>query len=278
MTGQEYEHLVADYLRKHGYNGVRVTQASGDFGVDVIAYKGGRKYAVQCKYYTGAVGVSSVQEVVAGKAYYRCEEAMVVTNSTFTAAAEKLAAANSVVLLDGITSAGAGIKLPKLLKWVLIIGYAFFASAGVAACLDMIKGQPFWKAAHTVLSMSLVLLFPLWVRLGVKAFRHYRSQKKAPAGVAPVAPTRPTPVVVPTKPQTIADISRIRPYIGFESALEIIASSQTVSISLLQRTCKIGYQRAGRIIDSLVDAGLIVPVGVNVSTVYEWTESAKKPS
>ena len=64
MTGIEYESFVAKYLRQHGYHNVSVTKASGDYGVDVIAHKKGKKYAVQCKYYTKPVGISAVQEAV----------------------------------------------------------------------------------------------------------------------------------------------------------------------------------------------------------------------
>lgn len=102
MDGYEYERLVAQYLRSHGYTGVKVTQASGDYGVDVIAHKSRHKYAVQCKYYSAPVGVGAVQEVVAGKAKYKCDKAIVVTNSTFTKAASELAAANHVELITQI--------------------------------------------------------------------------------------------------------------------------------------------------------------------------------
>ena len=102
MTGIEYEKLVAKYLCRHGYYGVSVTKASGDYGVDVIAHKGKHKYAVQCKYYSEPVSLSAIQEAVAGKTMYKCDRAMVVTNSTFTASAKELAAANNVVLLAEI--------------------------------------------------------------------------------------------------------------------------------------------------------------------------------
>lgn len=102
MTGIEYESRVADYLKSKGYWGVKVTQASGDYGIDVTAHKNGKKYAVQCKYYSQPVGIAAVQEAVAGKAHYGCTEAMVVTNNTFTPAAETLAKENGVILLAGV--------------------------------------------------------------------------------------------------------------------------------------------------------------------------------
>lgn len=101
-TGHDYEYFVAQYLRDRGFRRVSVTKASGDYGVDVTAYKNGKKYAVQCKYYTGNVGVSAVQEVVAGKSLYNCDVAMVVTNSEFTAAAKTLAKSNGVILRPGV--------------------------------------------------------------------------------------------------------------------------------------------------------------------------------
>ena len=60
MTGIEYESRVADYLKSKGYWGVKVTQASGDYGIDVTAHKNGKKYAVQCKYYSQPVGIAAV--------------------------------------------------------------------------------------------------------------------------------------------------------------------------------------------------------------------------
>lgn len=106
-AGTSYEYSVADYLRKNGYSDVEVTKASGDYGVDVTAYRSGIKYAVQCKYYSKPVGLDAVQEVVAGKAYYNCDCAMVVTNNTFTESAITLAKHNGVILLDNVIGVNA---------------------------------------------------------------------------------------------------------------------------------------------------------------------------
>ena len=103
MTGRDYEYFVANYLKKHGFKNVQVTKASGDFGVDITAYKRKNKYAIQCKYYTNPVSLDSIQEVVAGKSYYGCNKAMVVTNNTFTENAVKLARQNGVILLDYVS-------------------------------------------------------------------------------------------------------------------------------------------------------------------------------
>ncbi|MDR6883075.1 restriction endonuclease [Bacillus sp. 3255] len=99
MEGVEFEHFLADIFRRKGYN-VQLTPASGDDGVDLIIEKARRKIAVQCKRYSGTVGVSAVQEVFAGKSFYDCDEAMVVTNSTLTAPAVKTARKLGVTLWD----------------------------------------------------------------------------------------------------------------------------------------------------------------------------------
>lgn len=60
----------------------------------------GRKIAVQAKRWQGAVGVEAVQQVMAARARYRCDAALVVTNPYFTEQAERLAASNGVELWD----------------------------------------------------------------------------------------------------------------------------------------------------------------------------------
>ena len=70
MEGHDFEHLCADALRANGYKQVQVTQASGDYGIDVLAQNNGVSYAIQCKRYNSPVGNHAVQEAYAGAAYY----------------------------------------------------------------------------------------------------------------------------------------------------------------------------------------------------------------
>lgn len=91
MTGSQYEYLYALYLKCMGYPQVIVTKASDDQGVDVIAYKSYKKFAFQCKFWSTPVNNKAVQEVVAGKNYYDCDNAIVVINNTFTKGARELA-------------------------------------------------------------------------------------------------------------------------------------------------------------------------------------------
>jgi hypothetical protein len=99
MNGQEFEKFIAELFGKMGFE-TKVTKASGDQGIDVIASKNGDTIGIQAKCYSNTVGNSAIQEVVAGKNYYRLDKAMVITNNFFSDSARQLATANSIVLWD----------------------------------------------------------------------------------------------------------------------------------------------------------------------------------
>ena len=99
MSGQEFEQAIAKIFKNMGYQ-VTMTPTTGDQGIDIIAVRNGIRIGIQAKCYTGKVGNSAVQEVVAGKQYYNLNRCVVVTNSTFTSAAVALAKANNVTLWD----------------------------------------------------------------------------------------------------------------------------------------------------------------------------------
>ena len=101
MTGIEFEDYVAKRMKEAGYTDVRTTEKTGDFGADVIGKTPkGLKIAVQCKHYKTKVGIASVQEVNSARDYYKTDLAAVVTNSSFTSAAKKLASKSNVILID----------------------------------------------------------------------------------------------------------------------------------------------------------------------------------
>ncbi len=99
MRSLEFEHYVAMLLKNNGYHNVSLTEKY-DLGVDIIAEKGGMRWGVQVKHYSGLVKASAVRQVVAGLKMYGCDRAMVVTNSTYSATARKLAAGNHCELID----------------------------------------------------------------------------------------------------------------------------------------------------------------------------------
>ena len=101
LTGPEFEAYFALVLSDNGFKNVQVTKGSGDQGVDILAERNGKSYAIQCKNYDGAVGNFAVQEAYAGAEYYGCELAAVVCPGTFTRAAKELATETGVLLWDG---------------------------------------------------------------------------------------------------------------------------------------------------------------------------------
>ena len=98
-TGVDYENYVESLLLSGGFEVAR-TPTTGDQGVDLVAEKNGIRIAIQCKYYSKPVGNKAVQEVIAGRDFYNCQIACVVSNNSFTPAARKIANVSSVLLLN----------------------------------------------------------------------------------------------------------------------------------------------------------------------------------
>ncbi|MDZ7704538.1 MAG: restriction endonuclease [Trueperaceae bacterium] len=134
MDGIAFEHLVAELLSDRGYR-AEVTQASGDFGVDVIARKGRYRYAIQVKRYKGSVPRTAVSDAVAGKYHWDCDKAWVITSGRFTKDARTLAASTDCQLTDrddlgrwleerrarAPTPSGRSRRLWRLIPWLLAI-------------------------------------------------------------------------------------------------------------------------------------------------------------
>lgn len=97
MDGKEFEQYLEILFKKLGFK-VKRTPYTGDFGGDLVLEKDSVKTVVQAKRYKKNVGNKAVQEVVAAKAYYKAQAALIVTNSNFTSAAMQLAKANNVEL------------------------------------------------------------------------------------------------------------------------------------------------------------------------------------
>lgn len=100
MKGHDFEHYVARLMRNEGFRDVQVTPASGDFGVDIIAWRGTVKFAVQVKRCSKNVDRSAVSDAVAGIKAYRCQKAMVVTNRFLTQAAAQYAITTGCEIVD----------------------------------------------------------------------------------------------------------------------------------------------------------------------------------
>jgi hypothetical protein len=101
MSGAEFERFIGKLYVWLGYH-ILLTQGGADQGVDLILSKDGHKIAVQAKRWAGVVGNKAVQEVIAGKLYYDCSHAWIVTTSTFSVNAVALAAKDPTIsLVDG---------------------------------------------------------------------------------------------------------------------------------------------------------------------------------
>ena len=90
--------MGSNEFKKYGWES-KVTQASADQGVDVLALKNNKTMAVQCKRFAKPVGNKAVQEIVAGKAHYKADGAVVIAPNGFTNSAKKLAESNNVFLI-----------------------------------------------------------------------------------------------------------------------------------------------------------------------------------
>ena len=109
MDGLEFEEFTCDILKENGFKDVKKTQACGDYGVDVIACKNNKKYAIQCKRYKSSLGIAAIQQVYTGKDYYKADIAVVLTTSSFTRNAKNTAAKLNVQLWERT-------ELQKLMK------------------------------------------------------------------------------------------------------------------------------------------------------------------
>lgn len=100
FTGIEFEQYIMLLLKKEGYTNIESTKVSGDYGVDIVAKKDDLKCAIQCKRYQNNIPIKAIQEIKAGKTYYKCDKAMVITNSYYTQNAKNLASSTGVQLFD----------------------------------------------------------------------------------------------------------------------------------------------------------------------------------
>ena len=99
LTGQQYEHLCGNILKKYGWN-IEFTKGSGDQGVDIIAQKDNVRIAIQCKKHKKPVSNKAIQEVLGGQMYYNLDKAAVIASNGYTAGAIKLSNISNVVLLS----------------------------------------------------------------------------------------------------------------------------------------------------------------------------------
>lgn len=101
MPPQDFELFIARFFQDTGFLTEQIRH-SGDYGVDVIATKEGRRIAIQVKRYAkgNKVGVSDVNQAIGGAKFYNCDHVIVITTSGFTQPARRLANEAGVELWD----------------------------------------------------------------------------------------------------------------------------------------------------------------------------------
>ncbi|MHC5225046.1 restriction endonuclease [Ignatzschineria sp. LJL83] len=100
MSGEEFEHYVANLLSYYDFKKIRVSSYSNDKGLDVYAEKDKMRYGLQCKRWGKNVTLGAVQEIYTAKDLYDLDRIMVITNSGFTKAAIEAAIKLDVILID----------------------------------------------------------------------------------------------------------------------------------------------------------------------------------
>lgn len=103
LTGIEFEQLCKKILEEYGFR-VETTKASGDGGIDLIAYsdkifyKG--KYIIQCKRYIGSVGEPVIRDLYGVVTAERANKGILITSGSFTNAAIKFAENKPIELIN----------------------------------------------------------------------------------------------------------------------------------------------------------------------------------
>ena len=97
--GIRFENQCMEILKQNGWK-VKETPNTGDQGVDLIASIDNLRICIQCKNHKKIIGNKAVQEISAGREYWKGTHAVLVSISGFTKSAKKLARANKVKLIN----------------------------------------------------------------------------------------------------------------------------------------------------------------------------------
>jgi hypothetical protein len=98
MDGHAFEYFCADILLIEGFSDIKVTKASADDGVDIVAKKNNETYIFQCKCLSHTCSNKAVQEIVSANTIYKADKMGVICNNKFSTSAKVLANTNKVEL------------------------------------------------------------------------------------------------------------------------------------------------------------------------------------
>jgi hypothetical protein len=94
MSNYEIGVMFEDYVKRIYLSlafKVLSTPESGDFGIDLVAEDSRDKIGIQCKNYSGNVGVDAVMQCFSGAKYYGCNRALLICTTEFTESAIEMA-------------------------------------------------------------------------------------------------------------------------------------------------------------------------------------------
>ncbi|UNM97341.1 restriction endonuclease [Ignatzschineria rhizosphaerae] len=100
MSGEAFEHYIANLISFYDFKKIRVSSYSNDKGLDIYAEQDKLRYGFQCKRWGKNVTLSAVQEIYTAKDLYELDKIIVITNSGFTKAAIDAAIKLDVILID----------------------------------------------------------------------------------------------------------------------------------------------------------------------------------
>jgi len=189
MTGVQFERYLQDLLGSQGYR-VSLTRASGDLGVDLIACRAQDRIAIQVKRHNANVSRRAISDAVAGMQHYRCNRAMVITNSHFTPGAIVLARSTSCTL----------VNRDRLAQWILQFQAGKSLSQSKANFDATPKQRPNIKRILPRGTLRIVLLwlglacFALWLLSRLPTIQSPQSTYSSPLST-PTITVSSTPVV-----------------------------------------------------------------------------------
>ncbi len=105
LSGVEFENVCQMLVEKMGFT-TQTTKASGDGGIDLIAYNHqpflSGKYIIQCKRYAGSVGEPIIRDLYGVVTSERANKGILMTTGHFTKSAMAFATGKPIELIDGV--------------------------------------------------------------------------------------------------------------------------------------------------------------------------------
>lgn len=99
MSGVVFEEFILEHFKHLGYSGY-LTARNENYGADLVLHKEGTRTVVQAKRWKNNVGIDAIELIKAAMQHYDAAVGIVVTNSSFTESAYKLAKTSNIELWD----------------------------------------------------------------------------------------------------------------------------------------------------------------------------------